>query len=171
MSKQTKEILTRDLIEKKLRSYNKADIRASATRLACIAPFCILFLAIFLGLTLSLADGWVTALLFGILFGLLYLAPVLAFAYVLFAALAEKKLLDQGAFDISLYTVAYKSEITKRRHTVKTLHFVGSDMAVAVDNTTYQMAAEGDTFYLVSYRFKKPRVKLTYASKTCEYVE
>ena len=81
--------------------------------------------------------------------------------------LAERKMLLRGEFDITIQTVSYKSEKIVHRHIEKFLHFTGYQN-ISVANTTFDLASQGDKFYIVHYQTQNI-IKLLYPQKTHEY--
>ena len=162
-----KNTITREWIEKELRFYNGADIKSSLVLCGVIT---LLLLPITIGLTYGIFI-LVKNLLIKIVSALIFLAimclPIGINAAMLCTALAERKLLLRGEFDVVIRDVLYKSEKLVNRHTEQMLHFQGFD-EISVGSTTFQLAAEGDLFYIVHYKTKK-KIRLLYSAKIYEY--
>ena len=163
----TKSIISREWVEKELRFYNGADIKSSLV-------VCSIITVIFLPLTIGLTYGiliLVKNLLIKIVSALVFLAimclPIGINAAMLCTALAERKLLLRGEFDIVTRDVLYKSEKLVNRHTEEILHFQSFD-EISVGSTTFQIAKQGDLFYIVHYRTKK-KIRLLYSAKMYEH--
>ena len=151
MKKQTKNVITREFIEKELRFYNTADIRSTLV-------LCGALLLIFGPFTLGVIYGFFTLLkttwlkiLFSVLVGALTSAPVWLNLLSLRTSLKKRKLLRNGDFDITVCEVQYKDEKPVQRHTEKFLHFVGFKEK-SVGNVDYDLTAQGDEFYIIHYK-------------------
>ena len=151
MEKQTKNEITREFIEKELRFYNTADIRS-------ILVLCGVLSLFFVPLTIGVVYGFFALLenvylkiLLSVLVGGLTSAPVWINLLSLKTSLTERKLLQNGDFDIAVCEVQYKDEKSVYRHTEKFLHFVGFK-EVSVGNVDYDLTSQGDKFYLIHYK-------------------
>ncbi|MBE6577960.1 MAG: hypothetical protein E7653_07500 [Ruminococcaceae bacterium] len=169
MEKQTKNIITREWVEKELRFYNKADIRST---LFLMGVFFVLFIPLAAvavsGVVQLVEKVWLEIVLSVLFAGFMYI-PVWAHLFVLTKFLRERKLLLCGDFDIVTRAVSYKSEKLTRRNTEELLHFSGFK-EISVGHTEYQLASQGDEFYIVHYK-GSDAVKLLYSSKMYEYIE
>ena len=169
MEKQTKNIITRKFVEKELWFYNTADIRSSLV-------FCAGLSLVFVPMTLLMVYAvcsevrslWIKILLI-ILCAPIISAPLWINSISFFIAIAERKMLKKGEFDIVARELLYKCENTYHRHTLKMLNFDGFK-GIAVSNVYYELSAKGDIFYIVHYR-NKNIIKLFYYSKIYEYKE
>ena len=169
--KMTKEIITRESIGQELRALNRKSVRLELMLLIpalLILPPLVLFLAAEI---LSSVASLLLRVLFGTAFGALAVFPALVLIYMLCTAYTNTRLLARGAFDVEAYEVSYKSEEYVNRRCVERVYFVGLKKPLEVGHTTYQLTSAGDVFYLVTYRTKKPSVKLAYAAKMYEYME
>ena len=167
MNKQTKQVITREWVEKELRFYNGADIRSSLVLCGAVS-------LVFLPLTVMVV--WGTAQLFESLWlnvivsipvGGGLSAPIWLNLLSLGRSLAERRWLARGEFEIVRRSVLYKDEIHGGNRVEKRLHFEGL-RAKAVDNTVFQLASQGDDFYIVHYRGRRS-VTLLYAAGMYEY--
>lgn len=170
MEKQTKQIITKDGIEKELRFYNKANIRSTLVLYGILSLLLIPIAVLLIFEIRSLTDSLLWEIVFCTFFSLLVISPLALGFSSLYRGLAERKLINQGAFDVLTREVSYKSEEYIRRRCVEQLHFVGFQ-AVEAGHTIFQLTSEGDTFYLVVYRTEKPAIKLFYPAKIYEYRE
>ena len=169
LEKQTKNIITRDLIEKELRFDNTADIRS--TLVACGALsllFVPLTIGFVYGFLVLFKPGWLK-ILFSVLIGTLTSAPVWIHLLSLKKSLTERKLLQNGDFDIVVCEVQYKDEKLVYRHTEKVLHFNGFK-EIMVGNVPYDFVSQGDEFCLVHYK-GQTTIKLLYSLKMYDYRE
>ena len=151
MEKQTKNVITREFIEKELRFYNTAYIRSTLVLCAglsllfvpltvlAVCGVCVAFTAVLLEIIISVLLGSVLS------------APVWINLLCLIPKLKERKLLQNGDFVIAVCEMSYKEKKTVRRHTENVLHFVGFDGA-SVASTTFDLASQGDEFYVVHYK-------------------
>ena len=163
MKKQTKNIITREWIEKELRFYNTADIKS---RLVLCGVFTVILLpitiALIYGILLSL-DNVLVKIVLSIFIGGIVSSPIWLFFLLTREALCERKMLARGDFDIVTRDVSYKSEEIVHRHIEEFLHFCEFDK-ISVGHTTFQLASVGDEFYIVHYKGKKD-IKLFYSAK------
>lgn len=167
MEKQTKNIITREWIEKELRFYNTADIRST---LVVCGALSLIFVPLTFGAVYGiflLSVNILLKLLFSLLTGAITSAPIWMNLLTLRGAFAERKMLQHGDFDIVTREVLYKSEKPYRRHIEEFLHFAGFK-GIMVGHTTFQLASKGDEFYIVHYKTKNA-ISLLYSVKLYEY--
>ena len=163
MEKQTKNVITREFIEKELRFYNTADIRSTLVLCGALSLlFVPLTIGIVYGFFVLFKTVWLK-ILFSILVGALTSAPVWINLLSLKTSLTERKLLQNGDFDITVCDVQYKDEKPVQRHTEKFLHFVGFK-EISVGNVNYDLTAQGDEFYIIHYKGLTD-IKLIYSLK------
>ena len=166
MEKQTKNIITREWIEKELRFYNSADIKS---RLVLCGVFTVILLpitiALIYGILLSL-DNVLVKIVLSIFMGAITSSPIWLFFILIQNALCERKMLARGDFDIVTRDVSCKSEEIVHRHIEEYLHFSGFNK-MSVGHTTFQLTSAEDTFYIVHYKDKKD-IKLLYSAKMYE---
>ena len=166
MADQTKNIITREVIEKLLRSYN--------TR-------CILFL-FFLFLPLLCLFVTNTVFMFDTMLGrsvwqtvsfvlqacmtlfLIYLTP-----YAFYEIFAQRRLLKKGDFEVTVREVKYKEKrlICRRIRWILAFEVFGT---VSVDRAVYMHTVHGDMFYIVHYKGKHT-IMLCYPLRMYEYKE
>ena len=167
MAKQTKNILTRDGVEKELRALNKAEKRAN---LALFAVSTFFFLP---GAVLSVYgicsefSSTPLKILLSVFCGGIMSSPFWLTLWSLALVRKEKKLLDRGEFYITVKPLLYKSEDLVHRRLEEFLHFEGF-RRIAVPHTTFQLASQGEDFYLIYYGGKK-EITLLYAADMYEY--
>ena len=169
MDKQTKNLITRDSVEKELRFFNRADYR-SAVVASCVMS--AVFLPITYAILRSLFNSEMHVLLrilLALLVAFLVASPSWGSLLALAMAIMEKRRLDRGEFEISTCRLLYKREKPVQRHVEEMLVFADFEEC-AVSHTQYQLAAGGDVFYLVHLRNKK-KVKLLYSAKMYDYQE
>lgn len=82
-------------------------------------------------------------------------------------ALREKQLIKRGEWIVVTDELLYKTEEVIRRH-IETFLFFAQHGKVITNSTTYQLAEQGDTFYLVMYK-KRKSVLFHYSQKMYEY--
>lgn len=172
MAKQTKNILTRDGVEKELRALNKAEKRANLALFA-VSTFFFLPIAVLVvyGLCSSLSSIPLKVLL-SVFFGGVISSPFWLTLWSLALVRKEKGMLDRGEFCIAVHPLSYKSEgpASHRRNVLvlrEYLHFDGF-RRITVPHTTFQLASPGDAFYLVYYPGQKTIV-FFYAADMYEY--
>ena len=163
MDKQTKNVITREFIEKELRFYNTADIRSTLVLCGALSLFFVpLTIGVICGFFALFKNIWLKILL-SVLIGGLTSAPVWINLLSLKTSLTERKLLQNGDFDIAVCEVQYKDEKPVHRHTEKFLHFNGFK-EVSVGNVNYDFVSQGDEFYIVHYK-DLTDIKLIYSLK------
>ncbi len=169
MENRTKNIITRDFIEKELRFYNTADIKSTLVWFGALSlVFLPLTIGVVYGLFALLEITWLKVLL-SVLIGGLTSAPVWLELLSLRTSLEERKLLRNGAFDIVVCEVQYKDERLVNRHTEKILHFTGFKK-VSVGNVHFDLTSQGDKFYIVHYK-DHATIKQLYSLKMYEFKE
>ena len=169
MEKQSKNVITREFIEKELRFYNTADIRSAFLLCAGLALlFVPLTIGIVYGFFVLFKTVWLKILL-SVLVGALTSAPVWINLLSLKPSLKERKLLQNGDFDIAVCEVLYKDKKTVHRHTENFLHFVGFK-EISVEKVNFDLASQGDEFYIVYYKGLTD-IKLVYSLKMYVFKE
>ena len=151
MEKQTKNVITREFREKELGFYNTAHIRST---LVLCAGLSLLFVPLTVLAVCGVCWAFTAVLLeiiISVLLGSVLSAPVWINLLCLIPKLKERKLLQNGDFVIAVCEMSYKEKKTVRRHTENVLHFVGFDGA-SVASTTFDLASQGDEFYVVHYK-------------------
>lgn len=173
MSHQTKNIITRESIEKELREDNRLCVRSSV--ILCVV-MAVIFVPLTIGFVMSVSNicqrliqNILVEILACVLVGAIGLAPVYINLWGLRGDLIRQKLLKQGDFDIVVESVLYKSTKIVRRHEEEFLHFKAFG-AVNASHTHFQLASTGDDFYIIYYRQIK-KVAVIYPCKMYEYME
>ncbi len=167
MEKQTKNIITREWVEKELRFYNTADIRST---LVLCGVLSLLFLPLTIGIVYAicaLIENILLKIVLSVIIGAITSAPIWINLLRLRGSLTERKLLENGDFDIVIRNVQYKSEKIVHRHIEEYLHFDDFE-EFSVEHTTFQLASQGDAFYIIHYKTKR-LIKLLYSAKMYEY--
>ena len=169
MQKQTKNVITREFIEKELRFYNTADIRSTLVLCGALSLIFVPFtVGIVYGFFTLLKTTWLK-ILFSVLLGALTSAPVWLNLLSLIINLKKRKLLRNGDFDIAVCEVQYKDEKLVQRHTEKFLHFVGFKEK-SVGNVDYDLSSQGDEFYIIYYKGLTD-IEFIYSLKMYEFRE
>ena len=168
--KETKNIITRETVEKELKRLNKAEIHSFLVLFIVMTLVCV-------PVSILLIYGFFSVgrhiVLLGIgcfLLSFALLIPVVIQLVSLITALNETQLLKNGDWFVDVDELQYKTEEMEQRHTINVLHFYKHGRVVSGD-VSYQLASQGDPFYLVVYKKKKPRVALYYSQKLYEYRE
>lgn len=172
MEKQTKNIITREWVTNELRFYNKADIKAGLVLFCMFALIVVLIVTPCVLAILSQSEDIFAEVITLIIPCLIIVIPAVMFLRGLCVAFSEKKLLNNGDFDIEVCELQYKDEKMMgfgMRNLKEFLHFEGFK-GVMVDHTQFQLATMGDEYYIVHYRNKKD-IKLFYSLKMYEYRE
>ena len=166
MEKQTKNTITREHIEKELRFYNTADIKSSLV--LCGVFTLMLFMCFgFLCAVLSMIEERLFKSLLILLFCGVLSIPLWYYLFVILKALSKQKMVKRGDFDIVTREVLYKREKPVQRHTEEFLYFQDFKEA-SVGHTTYQLASQGDLFYIVHYK-SSSHIELLYSHNMYEY--
>ena len=163
VEKQTKNVITRELIEKELRFYNKADLRSN---LVLCGAFGVFFGAVAAGIIygfIVLLDNIWLKIVLSVLVGGLITLPIWVNIRFPIISLRERKLLKNGDFDILVHRVQRKEERILHRHTQRYLHFEGFK-ATPVERINYDLVSIGDEFYIVHYK-GHTSIKLLYSLK------
>ena len=173
MEKQTKNIITREWLEKELRFYNTGYLKAGLFTFVIVFFTCVPLCAFFIWLIVSSLDNLFLEIAGSVLFGGMFIVPIVFTALEILKTLSERKKLTRGEFDVVTCELSYKTERVTRRHTILLLNFPGFHEK-QVDKTTYFHAGIGDEFYVVCYRTeskkqKKKAIKLLYSAKMYEY--
>ncbi|MBR5453276.1 MAG: hypothetical protein IKV54_04275 [Clostridia bacterium] len=167
MEKQTKNVITRDFIEKELRFYNTADLRISLLLNSVFLP---LYTILIVGLVCGIF-AFINNLVLDIIISIVIVVGLGIFPFILLRPLksiiSEKRQLDRGEFDIITVEVIEKRKQTVSRHEAKVLYFAGFE-AASVSSTTYDLCQVKDEFYIVHYRGKST-IRLLYPTRMYEF--
>lgn len=173
MAKETKNVITREWIEKELRFYNTADIR-SCTLLFVV--FSLIFIPIGLLAVNGVASEFKPVLIKIVLWVVLtplVSAPSWISLLSLYKCFKERALIQKGDFEIVVKELSHKSEklVYRNRRTrmEEVLHFADFK-PISVGHTRYQLSSRGDEFYIVHYKGSN-RIKFFYPLKMYEYIE
>lgn len=169
MSRQTRNIITRESVRSKLQLENAAELRVHLLgTLICVLVFIpITLIAVRLFLLVSSRSS-LTPVVIG-LFWIVFTSPVWIRLILVKNLFAEKQMLRKDEFAITVRTLSYKQEELVWRHTEPFFYFTDFK-SVSVPRATYQLGSSGDEFYLVHYR-RKNKIKLLYSLKLYEYHE
>jgi hypothetical protein len=169
MKKETKNIITREFIEKELRFFNTTETRSTIGLCGSLSLFLLPLTLVAIYVICYIIENIWLRLLLSALAAMFMNAALLVNAWKLRDLMKDKKALERGEFDVVTRKVITKSEKKTYGSTDEFLHF--NDLKeVAVGHTVFQLASEGDEFYLVHYR-KQDSIKLVYPSKMYEYKE
>lgn len=167
---ETKNIITRETVEKELKRLNKAEIHAFLVLFIVMTLVCVPVSILLIYGFFSVGRHIVLLGISCFLLSFALLIPVVILLVSLIQAINEKKLLKNGDWLVDVDEVQYKMEEVERRHTIKVFYFYKYGRRAAGD-VEYQLASQGDAFYLVVYKKKKPRAVLNYSQKLYEYRE
>ncbi len=163
MKEQTKNIITREKIEKELQFYNTAGLKHTAVGFAAV----ILIFGVFSLLTSAFSSEM------AIVSCLVGCVPMIAILVLLIRLLIERKRLKNGEFEITLRHLLYKDEKMirsgKSRRVQEMFHFEGFD-EVWANHTEYQLSSMNDEFYIVHYEGSK-KAQMVFPLKLYEYKE
>ena len=167
---ETKNIITKETIEKELKALNKADIRSTMVYIAAMTVFFVPLSIIPIYLFFSVPRKTILLGIGCFLGSFVLLLPVLINLFFLAKVINEARLLKQGDWFVDIDQVRYKTQEIKYRHTSNVLYFYRYER-VASGGVNFQLASQDDRFYLVIYKKKKPCVVLHYSQKAYEYHE
>ena len=168
MDKQTKNILTRASLTKELLFLSTANIRYSIV-LCCV----VLLVEIpIIALVAALTDKHTFAITISVA-TILSVIPGI-FIYCIIQEFKDKKRIERGEYDVITRQVIYKHESRIARpgcgHRIEELLHFDTFGDIGVAHLTYQLADEGDVFYLVClHTSKKPT--LLYSAEMYEFRE
>ena len=169
MAKPTKNIITRDFVEKELRFQNSADIKLNLT---IGVPSSLFFgaMGVFcLSTILNDYDLLLVKIILAVLLGGTFFSPLIGFSIMIGKCLIERRKIVMGEFEVSVRELSYKDERTVNRSVRRFFYFAGFKQ-VMVDYLMYQMASNDDEYYIVHYT-DGVRIKLLYPLKLYEYKE
>lgn len=172
MEKQTKNIITREKIEKEFLFDNTAALKHTAVCLAAVILACGFMSACFLGLFFptDLAGLNIVILIF---FLGVVCAPVWGISVILIRTLIERKHLCNGELEIVIRPLLYKDEKlvrSGRSHRMQEMfHFDGFE-EVWANATHYQLCTMDDEFYIIHYKGSK-KAQAVLPLKLYEYQE
>ena len=169
MREEKRELLTKKYVKEELLFYNSADIKTSILAIGMMS-----FIAIMMSFLFAIAS-----LIFSIVVLSVFLILDLGFVYCIFLELGEKKVIENDGFEVVTDKVLYKREDfeIKRRFmwgrirsgkTVRRIHLENFGN-IKVDSTKYDLATNGDIFYVVVCHYKKPTPALFYSERTHVY--
>lgn len=171
MEKQTKNIITREKIEKDFLFNNTAGIKHTLVCLVAVTLALGVVSAIFLSF-LPTGFLWLDITIWVFFLGIVG-APVWAISATLTKALIERKHIKNGDLDIVIRPLLYKDEKmvrSGRSHRMQEMfHFDGFD-EVWANHTEYQLSSMDDEFYIVHYKGSK-KAQMVFPLKLYEYKE
>ena len=173
MKKRTKNIISREGIEKKLCADNVASLKVSVLAFLATSLVGILWVAFFISFLLEAPNFGFGVLFF--LFTIVGTVPAWVMLARLLKDLIECKHLKNG--DIEIVTLPLLYETAETRYTRKTrveytqykFHFEGFDALLASSEQSEQFT-RGDKFYIVYYKGSK-KIRLLYSCAFYEYTE
>lgn len=171
MEKQTKNIISRQKIEKDLLFYNTASIKYAAVCLAAVILAFGSMIAFISPFFIDLYEKVWQKVIFVVVFGGVITAPVWFVLPQLIRSLMERKWLKNGDFEIATRHLLYKEDkpVRYKRSTQEVFHFEGFD-EVWAGHTDYQLASMGDEFYIVHYKGSK-KAQMVFSLKMYQYKE
>jgi len=163
MENQTKNVITREWVEKELRFYNTAGLKYATVGFAAVLLVFGVFSLFALAFSYEMA---IVSCLFGCI-------PMVAILIVLIRHIKERKKLKNGELEIVIRPLLYKDEKlvrSGRNHKMQEMfHFDGFD-EVWANHTEYQLAGMDDEFYIVHYKGSK-KAEMVFPLKMYEYKE
>lgn len=166
MAKPTKNILTRDYIANELRKKNARDCKG------LLPPLYILSGALYLFLLFCFLFAYLSVLE-TLLIPLAFAAPFLTVAIIYSVKFSkERKRILCGEFEIVTRPLQYKEERAvhgyRRYDYMEVLVFRDFKAFPVEEHTAYELATNGDEYYIVYYKNSK-HIRLAYSTKMYEY--
>ena len=166
MQMQTKNIITREWVEKELRFYNSAHIKSSVVLFIVVTLiFAPATVAMVYGIDVTFDNTVFKILLSAFVIPILIAPMCIWFVYIV-KGLRDKRMLACGSFEIVVADLSYKAEEYIHRRLEEKLYFPGFNK-LTVGHTAYQLASAGDSYYLVCYKGRK-KIELFYPQKLYE---
>lgn len=169
MEKTTRNIITREKIEKDLLFSNTASIKHTAVYLAAV----ILALGVVSAMILSfLPTGflWLDIIIWIFFLGIVG-APVWAISAMLIKALVERKHLKNGDLQIVICPLLCKEEkMVRGSDNPQKVFCFGDFEDVWANSTHYQLSTMDDEFYIAYYKGSK-KAEMVFPRKLYEYKE
>ena len=179
-SKPTKNIITKETITRELWEMDKRNLILFCATFLVMAILCVGFVFIFLGIAIKDANEIVRPFAWGFFVFVLALFAYVEvfFGFMIFTSIRSIKNYGGRKFAVITDEVNYKYEKTvysgvgKRRsvRVEKTLHFCKCG-DFRVGDTAYDIASEGDEYYIVVSHKASTNVLKIYAKKMYEYRE
>ena len=166
MTKEYKNILTRETCEKELIRWAKGKLLPDIVLL-------VIMLLIFVPLFVACVYVAKNMLVLGILLALICTAAPAFFTYRIVCDIIKLRLVKKGAFSIARDTVSRisKGEVPKNysegRHAVDTVYFTKYGRCTSL-RTPFDLSSVGDEFYLVILHGKKDQIVFAYHSMMYE---
>ena len=173
MEKQTKNIITREEIEKKLRFDNRASLKVSTLGFLATALGGVLWVVFFIPSFFEAPNFGFCVLFF--LFAIVGTVPAWALLPNFVKDLKEYRHLKNGDVEIVTRSLLYETEETcytrktRMEYTKHKFHFEGFDEFWASPEI-YQNFTWGDEFYIVYYKGSK-KIEKVFPLKMYEYKE
>ena len=171
MQKQTKNIITRKWIQKELHFYNTAGLRSALVTCIGLSIFLIPLALGSVYAVLSSFENGPFKFVFCFVSGAIMSSPVWVLLFCICNLVLERKAIKNGSFEITVGRLTHKEErlvrYGKNSRLEERLHFNGFH-SVEVGHTAFQLATEGDDYYIIHYS-KKKQIELVYSTKTYEY--
>lgn len=184
MAKQTKNIITRDEIKNTLLTENGKKLRFHLIIGILLFLFFLPLNIWLLIMTWSLNNSIFIRLLLALLDIVVLDALFIVDMIVLVNVIIKRKKIERDEFDISIRSLIYKDDTVYRPFKIqrllkfsitnsitskisKNLHFSDFD-AEEVSGTTYDLASNGDDFYIVHFKGEK-EVELIYPAKMYDF--
>ena len=167
MTKESKNVLSRETVKKDLTHLAKADLVQDIVLLAVM-------LLIFVPLAFLSVYAAKFILILGVVLALVCAVPIVIFACRTVRDAITLRLIKNGGFSVEKDTVSQLSrgEIPRKysegRHTVDVIYFTKYGRYVS-NGATFELSSVGDEFYLVILRAKKEKLVLAFNTKIYEY--
>ena len=164
-SKGTKNVITKEQIAEELRKKDRKSVGHNVIAAVFVSIFSAIFLLLFHTLAVPSIGIPVLRIIFAIFITVLFSLPTLFLLKMAWVAHRDARSITADKLHIITDEVVYKEiqRISKRGHAEKcVIHFLRCG-DVTVGRTTYQLASEGDQFYMV-LRHPDSRYPLKYYS-------
>ncbi|MBE6670866.1 MAG: hypothetical protein E7593_01530 [Ruminococcaceae bacterium] len=166
MMNDKRELLTKKYVKEELLFYNSADIKSGILAIVMTLSIVLIMSFLFVAIIPS----------FSIVILSMFLLLDFGFAYCIFLELKEKKVIESDGFEVVTDKVLYKwadfrREIGSRSgRTIRLIHLEHFG-DIRVGSTEYDLATNGDIYYVVVCHYKKSRPVLFYPDRTHVYKE
>ncbi len=164
----TKNIITRESIEKTLKESNKLCMRMDVMMLGIPSVVCLPVSLLLFSIVDIYPDGMIFFPILHILIAVSMLGPIIYWAVPVIQDIRNMILLKHEEFSIVVDEVAYKAEEPHGKSVAQFFYFHRYGRVYAGD-VAYQLSSNEDAFYLVVYHTKKPKVVIAYSQKMYEF--
>lgn len=168
MEKETKNPLTRTDVERTLRGSIAWDLRLYLTLFLVMLGVFVPLGVISVRMMMSLPDPLAFKIILSVVVGGMMSMPIAVMLFYLCPVLMGLRKLLRGEFEIVLLQVTCKREKAGPRNSIRRVLEFDGFRDYCVGYTEYQLATEGDEYYVIHYRGSRS-VQTAYSAKRYEY--